>query len=78
MPLQIIRCRNIVERADAEKPNLGLTSWKRSVVRKADIVIAKNYLQTEEGGTSQRRLNNDKMAESFELRSISPIISAQL
>ena len=57
---------------------MGLTSWKGSVVRKADIVIAKNYLQTEEGGASQRRLNNDKMDESFELRSISPIISAQL
>ena len=31
-------------RADASKPNMGLTSWKGSVVRKADIVVAKNYL----------------------------------
>ena len=31
-------------RADASKPNMGLTSWKGSVVRKADIVVAKNDL----------------------------------
>lgn len=38
----------ITSRADAEKPNMGLTSWKGSVVRKQDIVIAKNYLNEEE------------------------------
>ena len=31
-------------RADASKPNMGLTSWKGIIVRKADIVVAKNYL----------------------------------
>ena len=35
-------------RADASKPNMGLTSWKGSIVRKADIVVAKNYLFEEE------------------------------
>ncbi len=34
----------ICARADASKPNMGLTSWKGGRVRKADIVTAKNYL----------------------------------
>ncbi len=38
----------IVARADANQPNMGLTTWKGSVVRKGDIIIAKNYLQTDE------------------------------
>lgn len=35
----------IVSRADATLPNMGLTSWKGSIVRKGDVIIAKNYLQ---------------------------------
>lgn len=38
----------ICDRADAEKPNMGLTTWKGSIVRKGDITIAKNYLQDNE------------------------------
>ena len=38
----------IFSRADASKPNMALTSWKGSVVRKQDIYIAKNYLNHEE------------------------------
>ena len=38
----------ITSRANADKPNMGLTSWKGSVVRKQDIVIAKNYLDESE------------------------------
>ena len=38
----------IVKRADANKPNMGLTAWKGSIVRKGDVVIAKNYLQKDE------------------------------
>ncbi len=38
----------IVERADAEKPNMGLTTWKGSKVRKGDVTVAKNYLSDEE------------------------------
>ena len=34
----------ITTRADSEKPNMGLTSWKGAVVRKQDIIVAKNYL----------------------------------
>ena len=38
----------IVSRADATQPNMGLTTWKGSIVRKGDVVIAKNYLHGEE------------------------------
>lgn len=38
----------IVSRADASQPNMALTSWKGSMVRKQDIYIAKNYLQSDE------------------------------
>ena len=36
---EIVHCR-----VDASKPNLGLTSWRGAVVRKTDVIIAKNYL----------------------------------
>ena len=35
-------------RADAEKPNMGLTNYRGVKVRKQDVVIAKNYLTEEE------------------------------
>lgn len=38
----------ISERADANKPNMGLTVWKGAVVRKGDVGIAKNYLTEQE------------------------------
>lgn len=38
----------IVNRANEDQPNMALTSWKGSVVRKQDIFIAKNYLVAEE------------------------------
>ncbi len=38
----------IAERADAARPNMGLTSWKGDVVRKGDVTVAKNYLNAEE------------------------------
>ena len=31
-------------RVDAAKPNLGLTNWRGALIRKPDVVIAKNYL----------------------------------
>ncbi len=34
----------VLSRANASQPNMSLTSWKGSVVRKQDIYIAKNYL----------------------------------
>jgi len=38
----------IAERANAEKPNMGLTSWKGTRPRRDDAGVAKNYLQKEE------------------------------
>ncbi len=38
----------ILERANHTEPNMGLTSWKGGVVRKGDITVAKNYLNTDE------------------------------
>ncbi len=38
----------IVSRANSEKQNMGLNTWKGKVVRKQDIVIAKNYLNEKE------------------------------
>ena len=40
----------IAERADASKPNMGLTSWSGAKVRKHDVHVAKNYLKKEELG----------------------------
>lgn len=56
----------IVQRADADKPNMGLTAWKGSVVRKGDIVIAKNYLQQDEIDKLNRLVNI--FLESAEMR----------
>lgn len=38
----------IISRANANEPNMSLTSWKGKVVRKQDIYIAKNYLNSDE------------------------------
>lgn len=46
-------------RADADKPNMGLTSWRGAKVRKQDVGIAKNYLAVDE----LRALNN--LAEQY-------------
>jgi hypothetical protein len=35
-------------RADAAKPNIGLTAWTGSRPRKTDVAVAKNYLKLEE------------------------------
>lgn len=44
----------IESRADAEKQNMGLTSWRGEEIRKADVTVAKNYLDADEIST----LNN--------------------
>lgn len=38
----------IVERVDSSKPNMGLTNWKGTRIRQADVTVAKNYLTEEE------------------------------
>lgn len=38
----------IENRAKSDIPNMGLSTWKGSVVRKQDVTIAKNYLTKDE------------------------------
>lgn len=38
----------IADRADSSKPNMGLTNWRGTKVRKEDVGIAKNYLNEKE------------------------------
>lgn len=56
----------IVSRADPTKPNMNLTSWKGSIVRKGDIIIAKNYLKADEIDTLNRLVSI--FLDSAELR----------
>lgn len=44
----------LCKRADAEKANMGLTSWKGSRVLKRDVGTAKNYLNAQEIDTLNR------------------------
>ncbi len=44
----------IVDRADPNSPNMALTTWKGSRVRKQDVVVAKNYLSADEIDTLER------------------------
>ena len=44
----------IVDRADPSQPNMALTTWSGSRVRKHDIIIAKNYLTEDEVDTLNR------------------------
>ena len=38
----------IYEHADAEKENMGLTSWMHNEIRRSDVEVAKNYLTEQE------------------------------
>ncbi len=47
----------VYERADAEKPHMGLTTWKSAPdgkIVKSDVVIAKNYLSEDEMRSLER------------------------
>lgn len=44
----------IVARADPSQPNMALTTWRGSRVRKQDILVAKNYLTEDEVDTLNR------------------------
>ena len=41
----------IASRADAQKDNMGLTSFKGAKVRRSDVIVAKNYMSQEEIST---------------------------
>lgn len=44
-------------RADARKPNMGMTSWSAARPRKLDAAVAKNYLNAEELNALNRIVN---------------------
>lgn len=44
----------ILKRSDPSKPNMALTSWSGSRVRKQDVIVAKNYLTADEIDTLNR------------------------
>lgn len=44
----------IMQRANANEPHMGLTSWQRERVSAADVAVAKNYLRGEEIETFNR------------------------
>ena len=64
----------IMERADAEKDHMGLTTWEdapRGKVRKSDVTVAKNYLNEEELAQRSRMVSAYlDLAESMALRHI--------
>lgn len=47
----------IYGRADAAKPNMGMTTWSGATIRKTDAIIAKNYLNEEELNILNRIVN---------------------
>jgi len=44
----------VVSRADPNAPNMALTNWSGSRVRKHDVIVAKNYLSADEVDTLNR------------------------
>lgn len=44
----------VVERADPDSPNMALMSWSGSRIRKQDVIVAKNYLTSDEIDTLNR------------------------
>lgn len=44
----------VLKRSDPSQPNMALTSWAGSRVRKQDVIIAKNYLSNDEIDTLNR------------------------
>ena len=64
----------IVERANAEKPHMGLTTWKdapNGKIKKSDVTIAKNYLSEYELSQLNRMVTAYlDFAENMALRKI--------
>jgi len=55
----------IESRSNPDKPNMGLTSWRGSIVRKQDITIAKNYLKEDEIAEVAQKIAEDRY-EAFD------------
>jgi hypothetical protein len=55
----------IAERADPAKPNMGLTAWSGAKVRRADVTVAKNYLNQPEIAELNRTAPDTQTGLSF-------------
>ncbi|MDT0619529.1 virulence RhuM family protein [Salinisphaera sp. P385] len=44
----------VIDRANPDEPNMALTTWSGSRVRKHDVIVAKNYLSADEVDTLNR------------------------
>lgn len=44
----------VIARGNADAPNMGLTTWNGSRVRRQDVIVAKNYLSADEVDTLNR------------------------
>ena len=79
----------IMERANPNKPNMNLTTWEGSIVRKKDIFISKNYLTQDEIDTLNRLVviflesaelrakNREDLTMSFWRENVDKIIAFQ-
>jgi hypothetical protein len=65
----------VYERVDAEKPHMGLTTWKNAPtgrIMKSDVTIAKNYLSEKE--ISQLELLSTAFLDMAEARAVNHIL----
>lgn len=64
----------IVERADSEKTNMGLTTWQdapQEKIKRSDVVVAKNYLsEVELSGMNRMVTSYLDFAENMTLRKV--------
>ena len=58
----------LIDRADATKPNMGLTNWPGEMIKKQDTEVAKNYLNAPELDQLNRLVN--QYLEFAELQAI--------
>lgn len=66
-------------RADADKPHMGLTTWKNAPagrIRKADVTVAKNYLGEEELSSLNLLVSGYLEFAEFQARSRNPMTMA--
>jgi hypothetical protein len=52
--VQAVATQIRIDRANAERPNMGLTAWASDRIRQSDTLIAKNYLGEDEGQRMNR------------------------
>lgn len=69
----------LMERADADEPNMGLRTWSSQNIRKSDVTVSKNYLQPVETEELNRvtSLLLDYLLDQLKLGRIATISDAE-